>query len=97
MPRVYAHWQKKAKGEITEEHDHHEHSCSLSAMKSTGYPDLDDLMVNEQDLIFEIELLKYEKPGEYQKETWQMDADEKLTNVPELKEIGNQLYQQKKI
>ena len=86
----------KAKGEITEKHDHHEHSCSLSAMKSTGYPDLDDLMVNEQDLIFEIELLKYEKPGEYRKETWQMDAEEKLSNVPGLKEIGNKLYQQKK-
>jgi len=87
---------KKAKGEITEEHNHHEHSCSLSAMKSTGYPDLDDLLVNEQDLIFEIELLKFEKPGEFTKETWQMDADEKLSIVPRLKEDGNKLYQAKK-
>ena len=87
---------KKAKGELTEEHNHHEHSCSLSAMKSTGYPDLDDLLVNEQDLIFEIELLKYEKPGDFKKETWQMDADEKLSNVPSLKEAGNKLYQQKR-
>ena len=60
---------KKAKGELPEEHSHHEHSCSLSAMKSTGYPDLDELLVNEQDLVFEIELLKYEKPGEFLKET----------------------------
>lgn len=65
-------------------------------MKSTGYPDLDELLVNEQDLIFEIELLKYEKPGEFQKETWQMDAEEKLSIVPGLKEAGNKLYQEKK-
>ena len=87
---------KKAKGELTEEYDHHEHSCSLSAMKSTGYPELDDLLVNEQDLIFEIELLKFEKPGEFLKETWQMDAEEKLSIVPRLKEAGNNLYQKKR-
>lgn len=87
---------KKMKGELTEEHNQHEHSCSLSAMKSTGYPDLDDLLVNEQDLIFEIELSKFEKPGEFRKETWQMDAEEKLSIVPGLKDTGNQLYQEKK-
>jgi len=87
---------KKKKGQLSEEHDHHEHSCSLSAIKSTGYPDLDDLLVNEQDLVFEIELLKYEKPGEFKKETWQMDAEEKLSIVPFLKESGNKLYQEKK-
>ena len=84
------------KGELTEEHNQHEHSCSLSAMKSTGYSDLDDLLVNEQDLIFEIELLKFEKAGEFRKETWQMDAEEKLSIVPGLKEAGNQLYREKK-
>lgn len=87
---------KKAKGELPEEHSHHEHSCSLSAMKSTGYPDLDELLVNEQDLVFEIELLKYEKPGEFLKETWQMDAEEKLSIVPGLKKAGNKLFEEKK-
>lgn len=78
------------------EHDHQEHSCSLSAIKSTGYPDLDDLLINEQDLVFEMELLKFEKPGEFQKETWQMDSEEKLSLVPLLKDTGNKLYQEKK-
>ena len=88
---------KKARGEATDENNHHhEHSCSLSPMKSTGYMDLDDLLLNEQDLIFEIELLKFDKPGEFAKETWQMDADEMLSNVPRLKEAGNKLYEAKK-
>lgn len=87
---------KKRNGELTVEHDHQEHSCSLSAIKSTGYPDLDDLLINEQDLVFEMELLKFEKPGEFQKETWQMDSEEKLSLVPLLKDTGNKLYQEKK-
>lgn len=86
---------KKAKGEHCHTEDHHEHHCSMSAMKSTGYADLDKLLLNEEDLIFEIELLKVDQAGEYKKETWQMDANEKLTAVPKLKEEGNKFYSQK--
>lgn len=86
---------KKARGELTRDEDHHEHHCSLSVMKSMGYPDLDELLLNERDLIFEIELLQVDQPGEYRKETWQMDVDEKLLAVPKLKEEGNQFYVKK--
>lgn len=78
-----------------EEHSH-EHSCGLSAFKSTGYDDLDELMKTEQDLIFEIELLKVELPGDYKKEAWQMDLSEKLEAIPKYREEGNALYGKKK-
>ena len=34
---------------------------------------------------FTLELLSVEQPEEYEKESWQMGADEKLSQVPELK------------
>lgn len=83
---------KQAKGEVSKTHEQHEHCCSLSAIKPTGYHDLDKLSRKERDLIFEIELLSVEKPGDYKKETWQMDSGEKLDIIPQLKEEGNQLY-----
>jgi AH receptor-interacting protein len=36
-------------------------------------------------------------PENYQKESWQMDADEKLGSVPMLKEEGNQLFKEGKL
>jgi len=83
---------KQYKGELPKNHEQHEHCCSLSAIKPTGYPDLDKLSRKERDLIFEIELLSVVKPGEYEKETWQMDSEEKLNVVPKLKAEGNELY-----
>ncbi|KAK3703595.1 hypothetical protein QZH41_019137, partial [Actinostola sp. cb2023] len=83
---------KQANGEVSKGHEQREHCCSLSAMKPTGYPDLDKLSRKERDLIFEIELLSVDKSGEYKKETWQMDHNEKRTIIPKLKEEGNQLY-----
>ena len=41
-------------------------------------------------------MLKVELPGEFDKEVWTMDEDEKLTQVPVIKQEGNQLYAQKK-
>ena len=38
-----------------------------------------------------------EQPENYKKEAWQMDADEKMGEVPALKEQGNQLYASKKL
>lgn len=43
------------------------------------------------------ELIKVVQPSEYEKESWQMTEDEKLKNVPILKEKGNKLFQDKKI
>ena len=45
---------------------------------------------SELEFIFEV--LSIERPDEYKKESWQMDADEKLGNVPKLKEEGNAMY-----
>lgn len=35
-------------------------------------------------------------PDEYEKESWQMTEDEKLKNIPHLKEKGNALFREKK-
>ena len=43
-------------------------------------------------LEFIFEILSIESPNEYKKETWQMDVDEKLGNIPKLKEEGNAMY-----
>ena len=55
-----------------------------------GYDDLNQLMKSPEDLEFVFELLSLET--EYEKESWQMDADEKLDSVPQLKLEGNNLF-----
>lgn len=35
-------------------------------------------------------------PDEYEKESWQMTEDEKLENIPYLKEKGNALFRKNK-
>lgn len=57
-----------------------------------GYDDLNELLKHPCDLEFTIELISIELPTDYQKESWQMDDDEKLKRVQELKEQGNELY-----
>ena len=42
------------------------------------------------------ELLSVEEPGEYKKESWAMDIVEKMDALPQLKEEGNQLFNEKK-
>ena len=77
---------------------HKGHMCGMMAMQmdgGLGYDDLNELMKNPQDLEFVIELLSVEHPDDYKKETWQMDAEEKLVSLPKLKEEGNKLYGEK--
>lgn len=62
----------------------------------TGYEDLDELMKERSDLVFQIRLEKFHKPGDYEKEAWQMDEKEKLDILPRYKEEGNQLYKEKR-
>jgi len=38
-----------------------------------------------------------DQPEDYEKESWQMDADEKTSRIPKLKEEGNSLYKANKI
>lgn len=77
---------------------HKGHMCGMMAMQmdgGLGYSDLNELLKDPQELEFIFELLSVELPDEYKKESWQMDADEKLSSVPNLKEEGNRLYNEK--
>ncbi|XP_049851751.1 AH receptor-interacting protein [Schistocerca gregaria] len=72
------------------------HCCAVTLQnEGTGYEDLNQLIKEPCDLEFIIELIKVEGPEEYKKESWQMNADEKLSAVPKLREKGNQLYKEK--
>jgi len=74
---------------------HKSHMCGMMAMQAEGglgYDDLNHLMKSPEDLEFIFELLSYEAPESYEKESWQMDAEEKLSSVPQLKEEGNLLF-----
>jgi len=57
-----------------------------------GHDDLVDLMRNPSDLMFKMELVGVQRPGEYEPESWSMDPEEKLQSVSLLKEAGNRLY-----
>lgn len=71
------------------------HYCAASLQNQTGYQDLNDLMKNPCDLEFILELLSVELPDEYEKESWQMEENEKLAKIPQLKDEGNKLYNNK--
>lgn len=42
-----------------------------------------------------LELLKLEMPEQFEQESWTMNKDEKLENIPKLREAGNQAYARK--
>lgn len=46
-------------------------------------------------VFFVKEILKVEQPEDYEKEVWQMEDKEKITLVPQLKELGNQEFKKK--
>merc|ERR1719251_252471 len=81
----HSHKKKKASG----------HMCGMMAMQAEGglgYDDLNQLMKGPEDLEFVFELLEVEQPEQYEKESWQMDAEEKAASVPALKAEGNALF-----
>lgn len=43
-----------------------------------------------------VELLKVELPHQYKKETWQLNEDERLGRLPELKATGNAKFKEGK-
>jgi len=76
-------------------HSHKPHMCGMMAMQAEGglgYDDLNQLMKSPEDLEFVFELLTVTQVEEYEKESWQMEAGEKLESVPHLKEEGNRLF-----
>lgn len=85
------------------DHDHEtgesgHHCCGMQKLMENGlgYPDLDELMKNPQDLNFLFELVEVQEPGTYVKDSWAMDYDEKMQSVPLLHQEGNHLYCRKK-
>merc|ERR1719209_3393 len=69
--------------------------CGMMAMQAEGglgYDDLNQLMKGPEDLEFIFELLEVEQPEQYEKESWQMDAEEKAASVPALRAEGNALF-----
>ncbi|GAB1296390.1 Aryl-hydrocarbon-interacting protein-like 1 [Apodemus speciosus] len=73
----------------------HVHTCGLANMfayHTLGYEDLDELQKEPQPLIFLIELLQVEAPNEYQRETWNLNNEERMQAVPLLHGEGNRLY-----
>ncbi|XP_015122721.1 AH receptor-interacting protein [Diachasma alloeum] len=69
------------------------HCCGVTLQnEGIGYPDLNELIKNSEDLEFILELVEVVPPTEYEQESWQMTEDEKLKNVPLLKEKGNEKF-----
>lgn len=82
-------------GQEHKEKAHKPHMCGMMAMQAEGglgYDDLNQLMKGPEDLEFVFELLEVEQPENYEKESWQMDAEEKAASVPQLKAEGNRLF-----
>lgn len=73
-----------------------QHCCGYNIMEhGVGYEDLDKLVKFPKNLDFIFELIRVEKPGEYEKESWTLSDEERTKKIPELKEQGNALVKQK--
>lgn len=77
--------------------EHRKHCCGMTLQnEGLGYPELDDLFKNPGDLEFIIDLISVELPDAYERESWQLNDDEKVVTVTELRERGNQKYKEQK-
>ena len=86
--------KKKREGK-SKEVEGHRHTCAFDALhRGVGYKDLDNILHNDVDVIFEISLLNVESPGSYEEETWAISMDEKLKRIPEWREKGNKLFKE---
>lgn len=83
---------KKEHGE--HEHEHHtHHQCGFAAMsQGLGYPDLDEYVKNPKPMVFQLELIKVDMPGTYERDLWSLSLEEKLAFIPTWKEEGNDFY-----
>ncbi|CRK98842.1 CLUMA_CG012091, isoform A [Clunio marinus] len=74
------------------------HCCGMTLQnEGIGYHDLDELFHSPCDLIFTIEVLSIELPEEYEKETWQLNEDEKLKSIEDYRIRGNQKFKESKL
>lgn len=71
------------------------HCCGMTLQnEGIGYDDLDELFRSPCDLIFTVEILSVEMPEEYEKESWQLNEDEKIKSVEDYRIRGNNLFKQ---
>ncbi|CAF1221555.1 unnamed protein product [Rotaria sp. Silwood1] len=73
-------------------HENH-HCCGFMALEQgLGHQDLDKLMRHPEPLDFTFELIKVLRPGEFEKDTYLLNDEEKQHQIPDLKLAGNNLY-----
>lgn len=72
--------------------------CGLqeSGKIKTGYCDLDHLLEDPKDLKMRFEIVKVERPGDYEKDIWQMSQGEKDLTTVESHKQGNSLIKEGK-
>lgn len=86
--------KKKREGKSKEVEGHH-HTCAFDALhRGVGYKDLDNILNNNIDVIFEISLLNVDPPGSYEEESWALSMTEKLKRIPGWREKGNKLFKE---
>lgn len=69
------------------------HCCGMTLQnEGIGYEILDELFRSPCDLIFTFENLSIELPEEYEKNSWQMNEDEKLKSVEDYRLRGNKMF-----
>jgi len=100
ISKAYRKFAQKC--EDNDEHNHESnssgHCCGMTLQQQgLGHKDLDELLKKPVELTFCIELVSFEKPEDYEKEYWQMENEERIDAVPQLKEQGNQLYNAGKV
>ncbi|CAF0877124.1 unnamed protein product [Brachionus calyciflorus] len=77
--------------------NHRHHCCGFNIMEhGVGYEDLDELLKNPKNLDFIFEIIKVEQPGDYKKDAWSLTEEERIKQIPILKENGNALFKEKK-
>uniref|UniRef100_A0A915D6X0 MADF domain-containing protein n=1 Tax=Ditylenchus dipsaci TaxID=166011 RepID=A0A915D6X0_9BILA len=75
--------------------DGHHHHCAASGPIRTGYPILDELIESPKPLRFMIHLLEVLQPNEYQADSWQLNATQKLSSLEKSRQLGNELFSKK--
>ncbi|XP_014675971.1 PREDICTED: AH receptor-interacting protein-like, partial [Priapulus caudatus] len=74
--------------------EHRTHCCGMMALQQMGlgHADLEQMLKEPEDLDFIFEVCKIDYAGDYRKDAWAMDEEEKLSQVPVLRDEGNRLY-----
>jgi len=72
------------------------HHCAGSGPINLVYPELNNLMVNPQPLRLIFHLINVLSPDEYKHDNWQLNDDEKLLSLENLRSEGNRLFSEKK-